>query len=503
MELFPQAFPDETIYSLASRYHKLAANSSYRQTSNELFGRYSRTCGSAFPCCLDALSQRLSKQLSVNHLIQEHTLLPLFAPFLNARQLGVATEAMCGTSGIGLKMSLGSTASGFEHFGSLRFCECCLAHDYQHVGQAYWHRIHQATGVLVCPYHKVVLKIVSKPRDDWRHLYLPDSLKARDVEDAVLYQDETPPLIEVARLIAWGLCNPAQVAKLLASGLLRFRLTELGMIHRDRLRLSRLDTYLNKVMEDAPRSREYQVLNSDGSRGSEWAVRLLRAQRRSYHPFRFYFLCHLLGLTPERFTESDFAFTSQDPSTRVGTKRMPILPLRTPSDSEVSAQRERFVACSESVRVHDRVGYMWLYRNDRSWLTEYIRSHRVPNIGRSHVDWAARDAELTVELQKAHDHLLQSKDRPVRISRAVLSRSVPRHYDFLRLPGKFPLSSQATVRLVETEHDFQLRKLRWVLANSPYPGRLAFSVLLRLAGIRIRHVSDVELQNLLQEIPCM
>jgi hypothetical protein len=503
MEFFPQAFPDETIYSLVSRYHKLAANSSYRQTSHELFGRYSRTCGSAFPCCLDALSQRLSNQLSVNHLIQKHTLLPLFAPFLSARQLGIATEAMCGPSGIGLKMSLGSTASGFEHFGSLRFCECCVAHDYQHAGQAYWHRIHQATGVLVCPYHKVVLKLVSKPRDDWRYLYLPDSLKAHDLEDAVLYQNETPPLIEVARLMAWGLSNPAQVATLLASGLLRFRLTELGMIHRDRLRLSSLHNYLDKAMEYAPRSREYQVLNTDGSRGCEWAVRLLRTQRRTYHPFRFYFLCHLLGLTPERFTESDFAFTAQGPSTRVGTKQMPMLPLRTPNDFKVNAQRERFVACSEATRVHDRIGYMWLYRNDRTWLTEYIRSHRAPNIGRSRVDWAARDAELTVELQKAHDHLLQSQDRPVRISLAVLARSVPRHYDFLRLCGKFPLSSKTVARLVEPEHDFQLRKLRWVLTNSPYPYRLTFSVLLRLAGIRIRHVSDVELQNLLQEIPCM
>lgn len=180
-----------------------------------------------------------------------------------------------------------------------------------------------------------------------------------------------------------------------------------------------------------------------------------------------------------------------------------MLPLRTPNDFKVNAQRERFVACSEATRVHDRIGYMWLYRNDRTWLTEYIRSHRAPNIGRSRVDWAARDAELTVELQKAHDHLLQSQDRPVRISLAVLARSVPRHYDFLRLCGKFPLSSKTVARLVEPEHDFQLRKLRWVLTNSPYPYRLTSSVLLRLAGIRIRHVSDVELQNLLQEIPCM
>lgn len=80
---FPQPFPDESLHSLAVRYHKLAANPSYRLTSHELFGSYSRTCGSILPCCLGVLSERLRGAISVGELIERFTLFPLYLPFLN------------------------------------------------------------------------------------------------------------------------------------------------------------------------------------------------------------------------------------------------------------------------------------------------------------------------------------------------------------------------------------------------------------------------------------
>src|SRR5205085_12524950 len=39
----------------------------------------------------------------------------------------------------------------------LRFCPLCFVEDLQKYGEAYWHRLHQAFGVLVCPVHAVAL----------------------------------------------------------------------------------------------------------------------------------------------------------------------------------------------------------------------------------------------------------------------------------------------------------------------------------------------------------
>jgi hypothetical protein len=131
---FPQPFPDESLYSLAVRYNRLMANRSYRQTSQELFGTYSRTCGSILPCCLKALSQRLETAYSVPELIDHFTLLPLYQPFLSEEKYRAVCIAMAGNSGTGLKMSLGITASRFQKHASLRFCEVCVREDAQAFG---------------------------------------------------------------------------------------------------------------------------------------------------------------------------------------------------------------------------------------------------------------------------------------------------------------------------------------------------------------------------------
>jgi hypothetical protein len=39
-----------------------------------------------------------------------------------------------------------------------RFCPLCLEEDTQKYGEAYWHRIHQTPGVLVCPIHAIALQ---------------------------------------------------------------------------------------------------------------------------------------------------------------------------------------------------------------------------------------------------------------------------------------------------------------------------------------------------------
>jgi hypothetical protein len=493
--LFPQPFPDETIHSLAGRYHRLVANDSYRQTSYELFGRYSRTCGSTLPCGLAALSQRLGNQLSVNYLIQAHTLLPLFAPFLTSRQEGIAIATMSGPSGTGLKMTLGLTAAGFEHYGSLRFCSCCAGRDHRHKGQAYWHRIHQAPGVLVCPYHDVVLKVVKNRPSDGSHLELPDDFTDQDIGDSVANRADIPALSEVAQLTAWGLHNPTRMSKLHARDFLRHRVAELGFLHRGRLSLSLLHNYLSAAMEAAPRIREYQVLNPGGISRDTWVLQLLRSQRGSHHPFTFYFLCHLLGITTSWLIESEATFGTSDSSLRARTRRASCPTLTTPSDSEVMAHRERFTIYT-GARVHDRPGYMWLYRNDRSWLSEYTSTHRAPRIVRPHVDWAARDAKLVGELPLARQALIEYSGRPVKITHAALARMLTHHHDFLRLPEKFPRAIEIADLLVETEHDFQLRKISRVLLALPQAEEVSISKLKRLARIRILRVSDAEVSDL-------
>jgi hypothetical protein len=59
-----------------------------------------------------------------------------------------------------------------------RFCPLCLKEDLQEYGEAYWHRLHQTPGVLVCPVHAIPLSDSIVPIQGFsRHQYCAASLQ--------------------------------------------------------------------------------------------------------------------------------------------------------------------------------------------------------------------------------------------------------------------------------------------------------------------------------------
>src|SRR5262249_13189335 len=127
----------------------------------DLFGNPAVVLTIALPCHLATLVGDLQSRYdySVDRFIDEHTLFPLFCPFLPQRQMIQAREDMKGKIGSSVYYRIGTPVSGIpvpkvEH---LRFCSLCVDEDRDRFGECYWHRIHQAPGVLICPVHKAVL----------------------------------------------------------------------------------------------------------------------------------------------------------------------------------------------------------------------------------------------------------------------------------------------------------------------------------------------------------
>ncbi|WP_348636025.1 TniQ family protein [Pseudomonas aeruginosa] len=157
---FPTAFPDETIHSVLSRYARLCGGSSRKAAFAGERAAVSFTQNVAFPSRLADLVEALPRgtDLSVAQIIKRHTVLPYYAPFLTNDQLQHAQASMAG-EGKGLMLRLGVNASRIEGASRVRFCPVCLNEDIGRVGAAYWHRVHQLPGVLVCPHHGRMLKV--------------------------------------------------------------------------------------------------------------------------------------------------------------------------------------------------------------------------------------------------------------------------------------------------------------------------------------------------------
>jgi hypothetical protein len=195
----------------------------------------------------------------------------------------------------------------------LRFCQGCIQQDREKVKQAYWHRIHQVTGVEVCPEHRVFLKSSSVP---WRE-------RDRDGKYITAEKEITPTpeqtcqvdlsdrkhslLLEIARNFAWllkwrGQAPGAQTLReryynyLLETGYAYYN----GRIKTTKLLKDFVEFYTPELLE--------KLQCEIGGARECWLLRIVRSHKVAIaqHPLRHLLLIIFLGRTAEdvftRFT---------------------------------------------------------------------------------------------------------------------------------------------------------------------------------------------------------
>lgn len=143
---FPDPYPDETMYSLCARYGERMQYSIKRAIGQELFGQEIISI-TDLPVRLGSLVKALPPGHTcreVDRLIDRHTLLPLYRPFLLPERLHELRQKMRTDE------RMARTHSGIvcqpprpEWF---QFCPHCVFEDRARYGECYWHRVHQING---------------------------------------------------------------------------------------------------------------------------------------------------------------------------------------------------------------------------------------------------------------------------------------------------------------------------------------------------------------------
>jgi hypothetical protein len=111
---FPDPHPDELFYSICARYSDRMRFPSIRALNRDLFGSPAVLPSIAFPSRFAALLENLSDvyDYSLDKFINEHTLFPLFRPFLPQDRVLLLEEAMRGEKGSGSYTRIGISNSG-------------------------------------------------------------------------------------------------------------------------------------------------------------------------------------------------------------------------------------------------------------------------------------------------------------------------------------------------------------------------------------------------------
>jgi hypothetical protein len=156
---FPDPYPDELLYSICARYADRMQYPQKQSLSKELFGNKRVRAAVDLPGHLNDLVTALPPggYYTIDHLIDNHTLLPFYSPFFPPELISFIREEMRGSNQQRSYGHLGLLAGHIQRFIYLRFCPLCVHEDKKQFGECYCHRLHQVPGVEVCPIHQVAV----------------------------------------------------------------------------------------------------------------------------------------------------------------------------------------------------------------------------------------------------------------------------------------------------------------------------------------------------------
>lgn len=291
----PQWLPDETVYSLAARYHTLAGLSRASITSKVLFGSSRGGFPHALPSGLAHLADAFRTELGTSRqILSQHTIAPqlLVARLPSFRES--AYEAMeRGASGP-LKAKLGLMASGFGGDLPLKACRTCLEMDEKNSGFGYWRVDHQLLGVWVCAQHNTLLEQSKAMRSgqaryDWlipihKDLVTPLEPDIKLSDSAVR---QLSKLGDVSRwLMQLGQGEGIDLPR--ASGLMWKQLSETGLADsRRRLRQEKAVERFCRDCEPLRAVPELARLAATPSAAYSQLLAVLEGRAQGLHPLRF------------------------------------------------------------------------------------------------------------------------------------------------------------------------------------------------------------------------
>jgi Tn7-like transposition protein D/TniQ len=161
---FTDPYPDELIYSACARYSDRMRFPSKSGAVREWFGE-NATAVVDLPGRLGNLVSQLppGHHYNLDRLLEKHTLLPFYSPFIPPKRLQDAKQDMQNLRANRIHARLGIIAGRYRRLELLRFCPLCVVEDRAKYGETYWHRLHQISGVEICPRHDIPLEQSKAP----------------------------------------------------------------------------------------------------------------------------------------------------------------------------------------------------------------------------------------------------------------------------------------------------------------------------------------------------
>lgn len=305
---FPTPYPDELLFSICARYQERMAYTSPMAVNEDLIGVKHSTLSVDLPCYLERLASVLPSghHITADRLIDNHTLLPFYSPFLPADRAERIRNEMRYCNGNKVHKMAGTSCS-IRPPNWLRFCPTCMKEDRVRFGCTYWHRLHQLPGINICADHAVFLESSQTyTRDYFTHSgYVSAEQAVEDLPARHLTPSDTSQSIQlsIARSAKWVISHGN-----FPSDLQGLRSRYLMLLSEQKLALVTGNVWAGKLMsaiKDYFTSDLLKVFQCDfdEKKSTSWPVRLMKSISVGIarHPLRHLLLIQFLGHEAESF----------------------------------------------------------------------------------------------------------------------------------------------------------------------------------------------------------
>lgn len=519
LPFFPTPYPDELFYGICARYHQRSGHSSVGRSLEEMFGSRLAIVAIDLPTCIPSITEKLHPLTlhTAQHIINAHTMLPLYRPFLPKDRASRILMGMSGEAAHGnVHMTIGATASGIRQNRFLRYCPECIRADTAVYGELYWHRSHQVPGLRVCHLHLERLldsTVIARGQSGRRELVqLSPEVLGQTTRTA---SGSTNHLAWLSKAAYWLLnTNPPQIVMGLADirNLYLRHLNihglacESGRLRSTELLMRFSDYYGHEFLSDMQ-----SALAPDGT--DNWLLALLRKPRKATNPLRHLLVIRFLGSDVANFFVSRMdtgcrsrinQCASQEDTSDKNTPFPDDATCKTRRENWMRACAARPTAGVKEVRLVAGGDYAWLYRHDRNWLAAHTTPRKTRSTTGSRIDWTERDEALSSQVLDAAARIRKSIAPPMRVTARAIGRILSASAYLEKLQDNFPKTKAVLSTLLETREDFAFRRL-YLAAEKlrRQSGSFREWELVRAAGLRPGYSAGIadEIRRLSIECP--
>ena len=467
LRYFPVACNDELLYSQIARYHVHSCSPGFKQTIEELFG--SRTVAAVvdLPAHLKQLHQHthhITRQ-SLDNILLRQTLYPLYAPFLEPDLATMAKASMLSDYGGDIHTRAGIAASRIKRMTLLRVCPACHKEQLLRNGEAYWQRLFQVSGVVVCPVHRLPLQSTVIPYVPYnKHQFAPVPQQLTEQAHPVFSASVTDKLVVIARDIQLLLDSKfpslshaqwtTRYSQLLSQkGLLKGKNVNQHDLHEGFTHFWGSNVLKTLSCEVNPKDEH------------SWLTAMVRKHRKNNHPLLHILLYrYLAGVNAplsDLFSPCSTPINIAIPQKSTGKN---LTDLEENKARWLELQKEHPGDSAKQLRLHSPALYARLYRQDRDWLQKNTpHQKRIARVN-NRVDWQQRDQTIARSIIRQAKKYQHNEASP-RISKKLLAQSAGYLSSIEKHLKLLPITEQVLNTYSESITEYQCRRIDRAVAT--------------------------------------